>query len=91
MTPARRTGLVRRKRRGEPDRRGHGKVKFLPSEVAKKSGRHYVTPEDVDEAFKSGSEIVDVWHDVLSAISKKSVEDVSLVAFVAIHGYRKAP
>lgn len=90
-TPARRTGLVRRKRRGEPDRRGRGKVKFLPSEIAKKNDCNYVTPEDVVDAFTTGAEIMDVWRDVLLAISRKSVEDVSLVAFVAFHGYRKAP
>ena len=90
-TPARRTGRVRRKRRGEPDRRGRGKVKLLPSEVAEKNGRDYVTPEDVTDAFETGAEIVSVWHDVLLAISRKKAEDVSLVAFIAFHGYRKAP
>lgn len=57
--------------------------------IATKNGRDYVTPEDVDEAFKSGIEANIVRLEVLQIIGKQTefgIEDSSLCAFIAYKG-----
>jgi hypothetical protein len=54
-------------------------------DIAKRNGRDYITPEDVDKATRSFPRSVVQWH-LLAAIGKRhsvGVEDYSLCCFVA--------
>ena len=56
-------------------------------EIAKAQNRHYVTPEDVVQAFSGPSADIDgIRLDVLEAIGRKQAEDPGLCAFNAWQG-----
>ncbi len=56
-----------------------------PWAYAIEAGRDYLTPEDVADAIKEGAERLAIYETVLDAINRKSTEDTSLCAFVAVH------
>lgn len=58
------------------------------TEIARRDGRDYVTPEDVGEALKTDSVEI-VRRDVLQVLGKQAgfgAEDASLCAFIAWNG-----
>lgn len=62
-------------------------------EIATKSGRRYITPEDVTASLESGCPVDLVRIDVLYAIGGTrgfGVEDARLTAFVAAEGLEAA-
>lgn len=65
-----------------------------PIEIARKDGRDYITPEDVQASINSGCNRDVLWREVLRVIGKQEgmgCEDVGLTAFVATKFEKDAP
>lgn len=60
---------------------------------ATKAKRTYLTPEDVTGAKKHGASRLKVYTAVLQAVERRSAEDASCCAFVALkdEGYKETP
>ena len=59
-----------------------------PNEFSRAS---YITPEDITAAIDAGAEPAELAREVLEAISRKTVEDWSCCAFVALKAFEKGP